>query len=73
MLRHLLYKIIFIFIKGEDERMMAMLFASKIILGKATFKQVPRLLKQQVADLLIDSGCEDLITDPNYLPKAEVE
>lgn len=71
MLRHLLYKIILIFIKGEDERMMAMLFASKIILGKATFDQVPRLLKQQVADLLADSGCEDLITDPNYKPKEQ--
>ena len=46
-------------------------FASKIILGKATFDQVPRLLKQQVADLLTDSGCEDLITDPNYKPKEQ--
>lgn len=71
MLKHLLYKIIFKFIKGEDVEMMAMLFASKIILGKATFDQVPRLLKQQVADLLADSGCEDLITDPNYKPKEQ--
>lgn len=53
--------------------MMAMLFASKIILGKATFDQVPRLLKQQVAELLIDNGCEDLITEVEYLPKVEVE
>ena len=71
MLKHLLYKILFIFTKGEEEKMMAMLFASKIILGKATFDQVPRLLKEQVAEILIDNGCEDLITDPDYLPKEE--
>lgn len=70
MLKHLLYKIIFIFTKGED-LMMAMLFASKIILGKATFDQVPRLLKAQVAEILIENGCEDLITEEEYLPKVE--
>lgn len=52
--------------------MMAMLFASKIILGKATFDQVPRLLKSQVAEILIENGCEALITEEEYLPKAEV-
>ena len=69
MLRHLLYKIIF---KGED-LMMAMLFASKIILGKATFDQVPRLLKEQVAEILVENGCQELITEEEYLPKEEVE
>lgn len=49
--------------------MMAMLFATKIILGKATFEQVPAKLKGQVAEILIYNGCEDLITDPDYLPK----
>lgn len=43
--------------------MMAMLWAQQIMLGKKTFAQVPRLLKEQVKELLIDSGCEDLITE----------
>ena len=43
--------------------MMAMLWAQQIMLGKKTFKQVPRLLKEQVRELLIDAGCEDLIEE----------
>lgn len=37
---------------------MAQLFAQKIILGlgKMTFAQVPRLLKEQVKMILIESG-----------------
>lgn len=47
----------------EGEIMMAMLWAQQIMLGKKTFDQVPRLLKDQVREILIDSGCEDLITE----------
>lgn len=36
--------------------MMAMLFAQRIILGKSTFAQVPALLKEQVKEILVDSG-----------------
>lgn len=43
--------------------MMAMLWAQKIILGKKTFDQVPRLLKEQVREILIESGLEDLVID----------
>lgn len=43
--------------------MMAMLWCQQIILGKKTFAQVPAKLKDQVRELLIDSGCKDLITD----------
>ena len=68
LLRHLLYKILF---KGEEEEMMAMLFASKIILGKAIFEDVPVKLKEQVAEILLENGCEDLITEEEYLPKDE--
>lgn len=46
---------------GED--MMAMLWAQQIMLGKKTYAQVPRLLKEKVKEVLIDSGCEDLITE----------
>lgn len=42
--------------------MMAMLFASRIILGKTTFEQVPAKLKAQVATVLIeDCGCPELV------------
>lgn len=43
--------------------MMAMLWAQQIMLGKKTFDQVPVRLKDQVKELLIDSGCEHLITE----------
>lgn len=43
--------------------MMAMLWAQKIMLGKKTFADVPRLLKEQVKEILIESGVENLITE----------
>lgn len=47
----------------EGDDMMAMLWAQQIMLGKRTFSQVPPKLKDQVRELLIDSGCEDLIVE----------
>ena len=43
--------------------MMAMLWTQQIMLKKKTYEQVPRGLKEQVRELLIDSGCEDLVTE----------
>ena len=43
--------------------MMAMLWAQQIMLGKKTYAQVPIKLKEQVKEILIDSGCEDLVTE----------
>jgi len=43
--------------------MIAMLWAQQIMLGKKTFTQVPKLLKEKVREILIDSGCEDLIDE----------
>lgn len=43
--------------------MMAMLWAQQIMLGKKKYADVPRLLKYKVKELLIDSGCEDLVTE----------
>ena len=43
--------------------MMAMLWAQQIMLGKKTFAQVPRLLKEQVREILVDSGMEELIIE----------
>ena len=47
----------------KEEDMMAMIWAQQIMLGKKTFAQVPRLLKEKVREVLIDSGCEDLVTE----------
>lgn len=47
----------------ECETMMAMLWAQKIMLGKKTYDQVPRLLKEQVKEILIESGLEELIIE----------
>ena len=41
---------------------MAMLWAQQIMLEKKTYNQVPRLLRDKVKEILIDSGCEDLVT-----------
>ena len=43
--------------------MMAMLWAQQIMLGKKTYAQVPRLLKDKVKEVLIDSGMEELVTE----------
>ena len=44
---------------GED--MMAMLWAQQIMLGKRTFDQVPKLLREKVRELLEDSGASELV------------
>ena len=41
------------------KEMMAMLWAQQIMLGKKTFEQVPRLLKDKVKEILEDSGMGD--------------
>jgi hypothetical protein len=46
---------LFRLLKG-DVIVMALLFAQRIILGKSIFAQVPALLKEQVREILIDSG-----------------
>ena len=46
----------------EVKLMMAMLWAQKIILGKKAYEDVPRLLKEQVAEILTESGLDELIT-----------
>lgn len=59
-LRRFIYKILF---GAGGEYMMAMLWAQQIMLGKKTYAQVPRLLKEKVKELLIDSGCEEMVTE----------
>lgn len=52
-------------IKERFERtviMMAMLFAQRVILEKCTFEQVPKKLKKQVAEILVDEcGMPELV------------
>lgn len=43
--------------------MMAMLWAQQIMLGKKTYKQVPRLLKDKVKEILEDSGMGELVAE----------
>lgn len=53
-----------LFLIGKDGRfMMALLWCQQIMLGKKTYGQVPRLLKEKVKELLIDSGMEELVVE----------
>ena len=45
------------------KEMMAMLWAQQIMLGKKTYGQVPRLLKDKVKEILEDSGLGELAND----------
>ena len=47
----------------KEDDMMAMLWVQQIMLGKKTYNQVPRLLREQVKELLIDSGMSELVTE----------
>ena len=55
--------IILFFTRKEGKEMMAMLWAQQIMLGKKTYAQVPRLLKDKVKEILIDSGMEELASE----------
>ena len=43
--------------------MIAVLWTQKIIVGKKTYNEVPRLLKEQVRELLIKEGYENLTAE----------
>ena len=50
------------FILRGDSKMMAMLFACRIVEERTKFEQVPRLLKEDVAYILInDFGMPELV------------
>ena len=59
-MRNFIFNILFYLLKGDDD-MMAMLFAQKVILGKIGYCEVPVKLREQVKEILIDSGLEDLV------------
>ena len=58
----ILFLFILLQISGGKE-MMAMLWAQQIMMGKKTYGQVPRLLRDKVKEILEDSGMGELVTD----------
>lgn len=60
MMHRLIFKLLY---RKEGETMMAMLWAQQIMIGKKTYAPVPKLLKEKVKEILIDSGCEELVTE----------
>lgn len=54
---------LFIVFGKEGEDMIAMLWAQRIMNDKKHFWEVPRLLKEQVREILIESGVEELIIE----------
>lgn len=59
----LLTNLFIILQNNGGKEMMAMLWAQQIMLGKKTYGQVPRLLKDKVKEILEDSGMGELVTD----------
>lgn len=64
-MRNALRKIVFRLMFGgkEVDTMLAMLWAQRIINEKKTYADVPRLLKEQVKEILVESGMEHLVTE----------
>ena len=56
MLSNFFNNFIILFLNEEVQYMMAMLWAQQIMLGKKDYKDVPRLLKEKVKEILIDVG-----------------
>ena len=59
----LLTNILTYIIGKEGKEMMAMLWAQQIMMGKKTYGQVPRLLKEKVREILEDSGMVELVEE----------
>lgn len=59
----LLTNIFILMQNAGGKEMMAMLWAQQIILGKKTYGQVPRLLKEKVREILEDSGMVELVKE----------
>lgn len=59
-MRNVLLGLFLLFLGKEGELMMAMFFAQRVILGKTEFKDVPAKLKEQVKELLVESGLPEL-------------
>lgn len=60
---NLIANLMVFFMRKDGKEMMAMLWAQQIMLGKKTYEQVPRLLKEKVKEILADSGMEELVEE----------
>lgn len=63
LLSNILINILLILQTKEDKVIMAMLWVTRILAGKKTYKQVPERLKPQVKEILIDADLEFLIEE----------
>ena len=67
--RNIIGNIIVLFLNKEAKLMMAMLWAQQIMKqetleeAKAVYARVPRLLKEKVKQILIDSGMEEIVAE----------
>ena len=55
--------LLLIFMSRKEKEIMAVIYATLIVKGKKTYKQVPDKIKPQVRQVLIDLECEDLIEE----------
>ena len=55
--------LLLIFMARKEKAIMAVIYATLIVKGKKTYKQVPDKIKPQVKQVLIDLECEDLIEE----------
>ena len=55
--------LLLIFMYRKEKEIMAVIYATLIVKGKKTYKQVPDKIKPQVKQVLIDLECEDLIEE----------
>ena len=60
-LKHL-FQWVLLYLKGGD-LMIAMFLAQRIVIGKLEFKQVPKVLKDRVKEILEESGLGDLAVE----------
>lgn len=55
--------LLLIFMSRKEKEITAVIYATLIVKGKKTYKQVPDKIKPQVKQVLIDLECEDLIEE----------
>ena len=54
--------LLFLLLRKEVDTM-AVIYATLIVKGRKTFRQVPDKIKDQVHQVLVDLECEELITE----------
>ena len=54
--------LLFLLLRKEVDTM-AVIYATLIVKGRKTFRQVPDKIKDQVRKVLVDLECEELITE----------